>query len=52
MTKWMRTAVLKNVVVGLAVLASLTVAGETDSWRMWVPPSPDTYNEYDLSDIG
>ena len=28
MTQWMRTAVLKNVVVGLAVLASLTVATE------------------------
>ena len=29
MTKWMRTAVLKKVVVGLAVLASLTVATES-----------------------
>ena len=28
MTKWMRTAVLKKVVVGLAVLASVTVASE------------------------
>jgi hypothetical protein len=28
MTKWMRTAVLKKVVVGLAVMASLTVATE------------------------
>ena len=28
MTKWMRTAMLKKVVVGLAVMASLTVATE------------------------
>ena|SRR5688572_18419595 len=29
MTKWMRTAVLKKVVVGLAVLASATVASQS-----------------------
>ena len=63
MTKLLRTATLKGVALGIALLESLAVAAEhafapsrvdyvldegAEVWRMWCPPVSDVYSEYEL----